>query len=461
VHGCGIGWYGPRPGSGLVDALGLSSYERPAVYTTTSAPSHDRNLRSLAKMVETGLLFGHVRAAGPGASVHEYNTHPFCCGRYLFQVRCASAQRWDAAKLCRVCGCSHARVSIPAQQQHNGDIARFSKIRRKLLARLRDCLFDWMSGTTDSELLFALFLNALPDAVTLQPPHVLAAALKEAMRLVVEACGGEPSSINVACTDGECVLATRFRNGPGETPPSLYYHVGPLPGSSWDLTHPSAAPGVGLGGMTGNLTQDGLLVTHEPAIASAHSVSQLGTSYDGGGGAPGSLVRRSSFERRQPHPRQSLLVASEPLAEDGAADLSEWRVFPPNTLLVASPQWRGGACDGQRAHRCDLQDSTCGEDVEACHCAAEGSVVLLDLRFESLEQLAAWQQPQHAAAAQGAATLASAASAGKLVGVGSDLPPRCPARAASPQQPVPVVVGGAGVAAPAECELDFAALSFD
>ncbi len=63
VHGCGIGWYGLRPGCGLVDALGLSSYERPAVYTTTAAPSHDRNLRSLAKVVETGLLFGHVRAA--------------------------------------------------------------------------------------------------------------------------------------------------------------------------------------------------------------------------------------------------------------------------------------------------------------------------------------------------------------------------------------------------------------
>ena len=71
VHGCGIGWYGSKPGSGLVDGAGLSSYERPAVYRTTAAPSHDRNLRSLAKMLETGLFFGPVRAAGPGASVHE------------------------------------------------------------------------------------------------------------------------------------------------------------------------------------------------------------------------------------------------------------------------------------------------------------------------------------------------------------------------------------------------------
>jgi hypothetical protein len=341
------------------------------------------------------------------------------------------------------------RAHTTRRPQHNGDIARFSKIRRKLLARLRDSLFDWMSGTTDSELLFALFLNALPDAVTLQPPHVLAAALKETMRLVVEASGGEPSSINVACTDGECVLATRFRNGAGETPPSLYYHTGPLPGSSWDLTHPSAAPGVGLGGLTSDLTQDGLLVTHEPAIAAVHSAPQLGSSYDSGG-TLGSLVRRSSFERRQPHPRQSLLVASEPLAEHGAADLSEWRVFPPNTLLVASPQWRGGECDGQRAHRCDLQVSMCGEDVEGSGAGCTGSVVLLDLRFESLESLAAWQAPPGAASAP----------APKLAG--DALPPRCPAARcpASPQQPIPVVELKGGDEAPAG-DLDFAALSFE
>jgi predicted glutamine amidotransferase len=57
----------------------------------------------------------------------QYNCHPFTCGRYLFM--------------------------------HNGNVHGFTKIRRALLERLRDCLFEWLSGTTDSELLFALFLN--------------------------------------------------------------------------------------------------------------------------------------------------------------------------------------------------------------------------------------------------------------------------------------------------------------
>ena len=47
---------------------------------------------------------------------------------------------------------------------HNGNVHGFTKIRRALLERLRDCLFEWLSGTTDSELLFALFLNQVRPA---------------------------------------------------------------------------------------------------------------------------------------------------------------------------------------------------------------------------------------------------------------------------------------------------------
>ena len=77
-------WYGSCPHGGLKDAKGLCAYSRPCCYTTIAAPSHDRNLRSLSKAISTSLLFGHVRAAGPGASVHESNCHPFYNGRYMF-----------------------------------------------------------------------------------------------------------------------------------------------------------------------------------------------------------------------------------------------------------------------------------------------------------------------------------------------------------------------------------------
>ena len=150
VHGCGIGWYGSNPLQGLRDLKGLCSYSRPCCYTTIAAPSHDRNLRSLSKAISTSLLFGHVRAAGPGASVHEYNCHPLC-------------------NVGGTCLCT------------TGKCTGFKKIRRSLLATLRDDLFEHISGTTDSEVLFALVLNQLPDTNSSQSHEMMERAVREAM----------------------------------------------------------------------------------------------------------------------------------------------------------------------------------------------------------------------------------------------------------------------------------------
>ena len=373
VHGCGIGWYGTRPGSGLLDATGLTSYERPAVYTTTSAPTHDRNLRSLAKMLEASLLFGHVRAAGPGASVHQFNCHPFQAGRFLFMHNGEVA---GASLACPAAPVKRLTPASPCSPAHPG----YKRIRRSLQARLKDCWFDWLSGTTDSELLFALFLNNLPDCVSQYSPSVLADALRAVIALVVEATDGEPSSLNIAVTDGETVLATRFRNGPGQVPPSLYYHSGGLSCESWDLAEPS------WNGLTHGLTQDGLMVNPGAQHAGgdeAASVSSLSSSFDG---TLHSFPRRCSSDslriasaKRELHPRQSLLVSSEPLTEDNQH--CEWQVFPANTLLVASPIWRGGERDGQPATRHDLTESPLAED-SGVEC------VVLNVQWCSLKDLA-------------------------------------------------------------------------
>ena len=61
-------------------------------------------------------------------------------------------------------------------------------------------------------------------------------AVLTAMAHVIRANEGAPSSINIAITDGETVIATRYRNSDHEEPPSLYFHLGPMPGErTWDL----------------------------------------------------------------------------------------------------------------------------------------------------------------------------------------------------------------------------------
>ena len=286
VHGCGIGWYA-RERCGLVDELGLDAYNRPTVYTTVAAPSHDRNLRALSKAISSSLLFGHVRAAGPGASVHQYNCHPFFMGRYMFM--------------------------------HNGDITDFSKVRRGLQHQLRDDLFDHMSGTTDSELLFLLILNRLPDCHTQQDPATLQQAVLDAFCAVIQANRGKANSLNIAFTDGETTIATRYRNSDVEEPPSLYYHVGPMPGeSAWDLNNADL-------GSFDAMETDPNVHDHRGALTPARDATTRTGTYRNRNG-----MRGEKFVATQ-----ALLVSSEPLT--GGKGLDRWELLPSNSMIVAAP----------------------------------------------------------------------------------------------------------------------------
>ena len=278
VHGCGVGWYACDR-CGLVDADGLDAYDRPSVYTTVAAPSHDRNLRSLSKNISSSLLFGHVRAAGPGASVHQYNCHPFYFGRYMFM--------------------------------HNGDVTDFKKIRRGLLSLLRDDLFEHMSGTTDSELLFHLILNEFPNCHAQMDPATIQEAVLTAMAHVIRANEGAPSSINIAITDGETVIATRYRNSDHEEPPSLYFHLGPMPGErTWDLDNLG-----GFDAMENNpRLDDNVAAEHVPA----------------GGRQKPAIGGKDKFIATQ-----ALLVSSEPLS--GRQGLDRWQLLPANCMITAAP----------------------------------------------------------------------------------------------------------------------------
>lgn len=61
---------------------------------------------------------------------------------------------------------------------HNGSIEDFPKIKRKLQALLPDDIFNAVTGNTDSEHCFALFLSKLPNANATSFSH---RELKQAM----------------------------------------------------------------------------------------------------------------------------------------------------------------------------------------------------------------------------------------------------------------------------------------
>lgn len=338
---------------------------------------------------------------------------------------------------------------------HNGEVPNFCRIRRSLLGRLRDDIFEWISGTTDSELVFALFLNELPDSHSPQPAPVLQAALKSVMALIVAVCKGEPASLNFAVSDGETVLATRFRNGRNEVAPSLYYHLGPMPGEKdWDLTS--------AGGMDQNI-QDGVMFETPPLGCPP---PQFGTSPDERAGN-GFLHRCPSGFRSSRSlaltgkntaldPRQSLLVASEPLQLGTTA--TEWRMVPCNTMLTVCCRWRDGPDAGKVALRADLLEGPAAEhlgavvldvtldslaDLAGCCPVAVAAAVAVSRSHIELASLRSSIDGVEAAAsslgrvsggsASASAHFSSQQALGGSAGMSAGLPPRCPPD--SPQRP--------------------------
>jgi predicted glutamine amidotransferase len=186
--GFGVGWY----------ARELAA--EPAVFRSITPAWNNRNLQNLARVVTSDCVLAHVRAATQSSGVNEANCHPF---------------RWREF-LC----------------MHNGDIGDFRLVRRKLLASVCDEAFGNVYGSTDSEHFFALYIDSWlrsdePDRA-LRMARSLSRAIERTLELVRDAGAGSPSYLNVAISDGEHAVVSRFTDDPEAAPESLYYFSGPL-----------------------------------------------------------------------------------------------------------------------------------------------------------------------------------------------------------------------------------------
>jgi predicted glutamine amidotransferase len=191
ADGFGVGWYAPR------------LTPEPAVFHAITPAWSNVSLRSIANVVASPCILAHVRAASVGSDVNMANCHPFSFGRYLLM--------------------------------HNGNIGSFRRVRRRLMEGLGDAAYDVVRGSTDTEHLFAVFVDELVRLGSIPSGHesdagagvrLLGAALARALARVialVRALGdGEPSFLNLAVSDGWRAAVTRFTDHPQEQPESLY-----------------------------------------------------------------------------------------------------------------------------------------------------------------------------------------------------------------------------------------------
>ena len=164
ADGLGLGWYGGR--------------DEPGLYRSIAPAWGDRNLRELARQIESPLFLAHIRAA-TGTPVEQTNCHPFRHGRWLFM--------------------------------HNGFIDDYLRLRRELLFAVDPDLFSSIEGTTDSELMFHLALTFGLEDEPLTALERMAGFVEETGRRQGVA---EPLQMTVAVSDGERLYAARHASGP-------------------------------------------------------------------------------------------------------------------------------------------------------------------------------------------------------------------------------------------------------
>lgn len=165
ADGFGVGWYdlGARP--------------EPAVYRRTIPLWADRNLPTFADLVETTACLAAVRSVRPPVVAEETGTAPFTAGPWLFA--------------------------------HDGTVEGFRDgVGLSLRRQLTDHRQTGIAGSTDSEVLFAIALDALDRGRT--PAEALRTVIEKVLALTT-------ARLNMVLMDGERMAATSH----GET----LYHL--------------------------------------------------------------------------------------------------------------------------------------------------------------------------------------------------------------------------------------------
>ncbi len=160
--------------------------DRPFRYAISALPIFDRNLRALAEKLTPECVIAHVRGVAYSATsqVSELNTHPFCFDGY------------------------------PVALAHNGDLYRVEDMKRDLLSFIKPEIARHISGSTDSEWIYALILSQLADPRASPDGPELVDAVRRALAIIRDIRAKNSieisSSVNLFIATGRNVLGVRY-----------------------------------------------------------------------------------------------------------------------------------------------------------------------------------------------------------------------------------------------------------
>ncbi len=206
-----------RQASECPDGFGLGWYpedENPEPVNIISENPiwNSGHLLQIPRRYTSSCVVAGVRKAGQGP-VDISGVQPFRSGKYLFQ--------------------------------HVGELDRFREVFQRPLAKsLSDERYQSLQGHSASELLFALWLDALGDG---EGPEAMATALEQVIGRVQDLAATHDASASFAMviTDGSCLVTLRSAtHGP---PPALYTIVAgdnaPLPATGRIVASEPLFPG--------------------------------------------------------------------------------------------------------------------------------------------------------------------------------------------------------------------------
>lgn len=212
LDGWGVAWYvdgsayprrvrsaepivsGHRPHRDLVHLIRGTGHLIPYMATNNSCVSDVMPFGRFGRLRSKAIL-GHVRAASTG-KLDIRNSHPFVYNTLAWV--------------------------------HNGAIGDFDAIKDRIAASLDPNIQALVAGETDSEYGGALFVDKLKGfPLGSYTVEQLRTAMRTTLRYITETNAefGDSNSLNFGVTDGNSLVAARYRSNPLEDPPTLYYKV--------------------------------------------------------------------------------------------------------------------------------------------------------------------------------------------------------------------------------------------
>lgn len=158
----------------------------PFYYRTTGLPFFDQNLLRLSKKICANCLLAHVRGVSydPHEVVVTQNAHPF---------------KFEGFSLALA---------------HNGSLSNMASMKRVLVKLIKPEIYAKITGTTDSEWIYSLFMSQFDDPkakISLDEAYeALINTLKLIRKVRAELAIESASPVNLFVTNGEYVIVTRF-----------------------------------------------------------------------------------------------------------------------------------------------------------------------------------------------------------------------------------------------------------